>query len=441
MGADETTVDPRSIYRLDGKTLGPGGYADVRRAWHRESNEEVALKRPLAVPQAKERIRREIEAQKLLHHPNIMPIRDHDPGFEWYTMPVAEGSLSKLQKDLDEEDLASMLMNLAEALDVAHKRQLIHRDISPNNILALPESSSQKRRWVVADWGMVMRPYSPTSSPLTRTNQEIGTDGYAAPELSENPREATPAADVYSLGRVAAWFLTGQKPRPGRRLLPDDRYLHWRPFILECTQEELTRRVQDMTALRGMLQEVLGSRDEPIEEKAERIANDILLGKTSEIDTLVTLATAYPNSHVIFFDNLAPLTTSLLSEWTRKNPERASELAVLMARHLRESPWEDRDPDYMGTPLSFIHTILRTLIEVRHVAFAQDAAPSFFAAEAHCGHREQTRRTIEWLDELSGPAERVISRALTGAGPTVLAYYRAFDWTPRSAVLATLIAS
>ncbi|MBZ3908202.1 serine/threonine-protein kinase [Streptomyces griseiscabiei] len=439
MGADETTVDPRSLYRLDGKTLGPGGYADVRRAWHRGSKEEVALKRPLPVPQAKERIRREIEAQTSLHHPNIMPIRDHDPGYEWYTMPIADGSLTKLRGELDEENLVSILLNLAEALEIAHKRKLVHRDIAPGNILALPESGTVKRRWVVADWGMVTRPYSPNSSPLTRTNQEIGTDGYAAPELSENPREATPAADVYSLGRVAAWFLTGQRPKAGRPLLPDGTYLHWRPFIWECTQEEIARRVKDMPALRKLLARVPESRDEPVEARAEKITEDILLGKTTEIETLVTLAMAYPNSHAIFFDNLAPLTSSLVAEWTRKNPDRASELAITMARHLSESPWEDRDRDYMGTPLSFIHTILRTLISAKQIGLAQDAAPSFFAADAHCGYLEQTRRTTEWLDELEGQAERAISRALTGSGSTVLAYYGALGWTPRSAILATLI--
>jgi serine/threonine-protein kinase len=286
---------------------------------------------------------------------------------------------------------------------------------------------------------MVMRPYSSTSAPLTRTNQEIGTDGYAAPELSENPREATPAADVYSLGRVAAWFLTNQRPKPGRRLLPDDQYLHWRPFILECTQEEITDRVQDMVTLRSMLQSMLESRDEPLEEKAERITQDILLGKTTEVDALVTLATAHPANHSIFFDNLALVTSSLISDWTRKNPERAAELAILMSRHLVESPWEDRDRDYIGTPLSFVHTILRTLIDARCVGLAQDAAPWFFTADAHCGHLEQTRRTVEWLDELTGPGERAMSRALTGSGPAVLAYYGAFDWTPRSVVLAALL--
>ncbi|GGS50183.1 protein kinase domain-containing protein [Streptomyces cinerochromogenes] len=441
MGVEDVSIDPGTIYRFDGKTLGQGGYADVRRAWHRQTGNEVALKRPRTAPQALERIRVEIEAQKQLHHPNIMPIIEHDPGYTWYTMPVAEGTLSKLRKELDEEDLISILLNIADALEIAHQEGLVHRDISPNNILALPGTSIRTKRWVVADWGMVRRPAGSTENPLTRTGQAIGTDGYAAPELSDNPRTATAAADVYSLGRVTAWFLTKKSPKAGRRLLPDDESLmHWRPFIVECTQEEVSQRTKSMGELRVKLQDVLDSRNEPIEEKAERLIEQVLLGDDSGLEPLFTLAEAYPNNAIVYIDCLALLTSPILIATAKKTPDRIAEIAATMARLLVQTPWGDRDREYKGTPLAFIHTTLRALVLNRQLGLAQDLATEFFRADAHCGYHDQTRRTTEWLDELSGTAERTLSRALTGGGATVVAYYRAFPWTPRSTGLATLLA-
>ncbi|MFB8105157.1 protein kinase domain-containing protein [Streptomyces bacillaris] len=441
MGDEGASIDPGTIFRFDGKTLGRGGYADVRRAWHRQTGDEVALKRPLTTPQALDRIRVEIEAQKQLHHPNIMPIIEHDPGYAWYTMPVADGTLSKLRRDLDEEDLISITLNIADALEIAHQEDLVHRDISPSNILALPGTSIRTKRWVVADWGMVRRPPGATDNPLTRTGQAIGTDGYAAPELSDDPRTATAAADVYSLGRVAAWFLTNKNPKAGRRLLPDDESLmHWRPFIMECTQEEVSRRTHSMGKLREKLQDVLDSRNEPIEDKAERLIEQVLLGERSHLEPLFTLAEAYPNNAVIYVDSLALLTSPILTEAVQRTPDRIADIAATMSRLLVQTPWGDRDEEYKGTPLSFIHTTLRTLLINGQLGLAQDLATEFFRADAHCGYHEQTRRTTEWLDDLSGTAERTLSRALTAAGAAVVAYYRAFPWTPRSTGLATLLA-
>ncbi|MFJ8140148.1 serine/threonine protein kinase [Streptomyces sp. NPDC096013] len=440
MGVDDTSIDPKTVYRLDGKTLGRGGYAEVRRAWHRGTGDEVALKRPLEKPQALERIRVEIEAQKRLHHPNIMPIIEHDPGYSWYTMPVAINTLEKLREGLDEEDLMSILLNIADALDIAHQEDLVHRDISPNNILALPSLTSRTKRWVVADWGMVRRPPGSTKNPLTRTGQEIGTDGYAAPELSDDPRTATRAADVYSLGRVAAWFLTRKHPKAGRRHLPDDHNLmHWRPFIVECTKEEVKQRTGSMTELREKLQNVLEHRNEPVEDTAERLTEQILLGEHASTEALFTLAEAYPNNADIYLDSLAMLTSPILTESAKNTPDRIAEIATTMAFLLTQTPWGDRDEKYKGTPLAFIHMTLRALVETGQIGLAQDLATEFFRADAHCGHHDQTRRTTEWLDELTGTAERALSRALTGAGASVMAYYRAFPWTPRSAGLAALL--
>lgn len=270
MPTDESSVEPNERYRLDPRPRGRGSFSEVIRAVHRSEGTVVALKRAKATPEARSRIKREIDAQKELAHPNIMPILDHDPAYRWYTMPLAEKTLYEAREDLGEEDFASILSDLADALEVAHQQKLIHRDVSPSNILGLPGGSSGRLRWVVADWGMVRVSPDVASRALTRPGQRMGTPGFDAPELDVDPSRATEAVDVYSLGRVTAWFLTGQDPRSGVRLLPDGELIHWRPFVRACTEQDLDQRVPTMAALRQLLKQVFDHRDDPLPERASR---------------------------------------------------------------------------------------------------------------------------------------------------------------------------
>ncbi|WP_326593664.1 serine/threonine-protein kinase [Streptomyces sp. NBC_01294] len=426
---------PQDRYHIADSTLGEGAYAEVYRAVHRETGAEVALKLARKGPEAQARIRMEIEAQKILAHPNIMPIRDHDPGFLWYTMPVADGTMKALRPGLDEESLISILLNLADALKVAHRQNLIHRDISPLNILALPGESTGGLRWVVADWGMVRRPLPVGKSPLTKTGQQMGTPGFDAPELNDDPRKATAAVDVYSLGRVAAWFLTGKMPQTGRPLLPDGDVLHWRQFVLECTQEEVIARLSSMDDLRRQLNAILTERDEPPAQRARRLVNGLLRGTVGSLEDLVALAEAYGHDASLFFDQLARVPSLTLRRWVAESPQRAATLGSRMAHHLVDSPWEDRDQQYVGTPLGFVHTVIRALVETGQLGLAQDMAGDFFAADAYWRYSEQRTRTQEWLDELDAPSVKAMIRALGRCGDVVRTYYREGGWRPQSPVL------
>jgi eukaryotic-like serine/threonine-protein kinase len=437
--ASNISVKAQDRYRLDARTLGHGSYAQVFRAVHKETREEVALKRAYNRQDARDRIRREIQDQKRLAHPNIMPILDHDPGFTWYTMPRAIDNLEDLRQGPDEEELASILLTIGEALDVAHQLGLVHRDISPPNILALPGDSGAKYRWVVADWGMVRRPPDEASRILTRTGQGMGTPGFDAPELGVDPRKATPAADVYSLGRVAAWYLTGTKPRSGVRLLPDAEFLHWRPFVNACTQQDVQMRTQTMSELREMVQAVLIDRDEPVLTKARRLVEGIVLGQEGSLEALVRLVDAHQDDVSLYFDYFAQIPTGPTRAWCQSDPERAALLAGVLARHLVTDSWGDRDKEYVSTPLAFLHTVLQALVSDNNLGHAQDLAADFFAADVHWRDQEQRRRSLEWLADLQTPADRAIAPVL-GARPDVVEYYKEPGWQARSVVLGTILA-
>lgn len=434
----EGAIPPQERYRLDPRHVGRGGFAEVFKATRRDDGEVVALKRARRVPQAEARLKREIEVQRSLPHPNIMPIYDADPGFSWFTMPLAVGNLQKLRDELDEEDLASILLHVADALEVAHAQGYIHRDISPGNILAFPSSGS-KYRWVVADWGLVHRPPRGSSAPLTKVGEAMGTEGFAAPEVWRDGTAVTEAADVYSLGRVAAWFLTGERPSPGEMLLPEGQYQHWRGFIRACTETNLSERLSTMRQLRARFQGVFALKDEPPVKRARRLIEELLLGDKAQLGALVSLAEDHEDDAAVYIDHLARVPTADIRAWAASASDQAARLAVHMARHLRGSPWEDRDAQYVGTPLAFVHTVIQTLLEAGQSALAEDVAEDFFKAETYWRYEPQRLRTVEWLADLDEADGTALARAFAGR-EDVLDYYRQpSTWTCRCKTLSRLL--
>ncbi len=99
---------------------------------------------------------------------------------------------------------------------------------------------------------------SPSSSSETR-NGELGTTGFAAPELFGDAHRAGPAADVYALGRIAAWAVTREWPQQNVPLLPTGA---WRQFVRHTTEHDAARRPQEMKEVLSMLDQVeVGLRD------------------------------------------------------------------------------------------------------------------------------------------------------------------------------------
>lgn len=125
----------------------------------------------------------------------------------------------------------------------------MHRDVTPPNIVRITHDG--QARWVIADFGLVRRPRGLTTVVRTMVGSEFGTAGFAAPEAWDDPHAMTAQADIYSLGRVVAWAVTGRLPAPNRTLLPDDG--PWRTFVQRATQDEPTARPISMRALVALM--------------------------------------------------------------------------------------------------------------------------------------------------------------------------------------------
>jgi predicted Ser/Thr protein kinase len=197
--------------------LGRGGMASVFKAYEPKLERYVALKvlprEFLHDPGFAERFKREAKAIAKLEHPNIVPIYaygiDEAEGIPWMALRlVAGGSLSQLLKSerlrLPLARSVEILHGVADALDHAHGKGIVHRDVKPQNVL-LDEGG----RVYLADFGIAK--ILESSGGLTATGMITGTPQYMAPEQATGTKIGPPA-DVYALGIVAYELFTGGVP-------------------------------------------------------------------------------------------------------------------------------------------------------------------------------------------------------------------------------------
>jgi serine/threonine protein kinase/tetratricopeptide (TPR) repeat protein len=200
-----------------------GGMGVVYRAREPHSGRIVALKCILAYQgdsdQAMARFRREAETAARLDHPNIVPIYhvgETADGAPFFTMKYAtNGSLLRARGSLRPEPRQSVLLiaKVAQAVQYAHERGVLHRDLKPGNILL-----DGRGEPLVSDFGLARS--EEIASHLTRSLTSFGTPGYIAPEQADGPAaQLTPAADIYSLGAILFELLTGRPPFLGDNAL------------------------------------------------------------------------------------------------------------------------------------------------------------------------------------------------------------------------------
>src|SRR5215475_4145768 len=200
--------------------IGRGGMGVIYRARQQHSRRIVAVKRVLAHQvnshEALARFRREAEAIASLDHPNILPIHEvseSEEGLPYFSMKYATGgSLRSAAATLrtKHRECVRVMAKVARAIAYAHSKGVLHRDLQPGNIL-LDESGEP----MVSDFGLAK--WLNDASDLTRT---LETPGYIAPEQAEcRAADLTNTADVYSLGAILFYLLTGRPPFVGTNVL------------------------------------------------------------------------------------------------------------------------------------------------------------------------------------------------------------------------------
>src|SRR4051794_16643659 len=191
----------------------------VYRATHVPLEREVALK--VIAPEFsgedefRRRFQREFRATASIQHPNVIPIyhAGEADGLLFVTMRYVDGDdLARIvaaETRLDPVRAAMLIGQVAAALDAAHARGLVHRDVKPANILV--ESAGELEHALLTDFGLTKSLRSDTK--VTKTGTVVGTFDYTAPEqLDSRPVDAR--TDVYALGCVLFQMLTGRVPFP-----------------------------------------------------------------------------------------------------------------------------------------------------------------------------------------------------------------------------------
>ncbi len=230
------------------RPLGSGGMADVYLAKHPRLPRRDALKvltnGMTADAEFRERFNREADLAATLWHPHIVAVHDRGEfdGQLWIAMDYVEGTdTSRLikerhRKGMPVEDVCAVVTAVAGALDYAHHRGLLHRDVKPANILIThPEVGEQ--RILLADFG-VARQLADVSG-LTATNVAVGTVAYAAPEQLLG-QKMDGRADQYALAATAFHLLTGAPPyRDANPVESISMHLHAPPPRLSDHRPEL----------------------------------------------------------------------------------------------------------------------------------------------------------------------------------------------------------
>jgi len=199
--------------------LGRGAMGVVYRARDTEIGRVVALKvihtanaSPQDVERYKQRFRREAQAAGRLSHPGIVTIHDiaeDESGQPYIVMEFVEGRPLNLllgpTVQLPLDVLLDIGIQVAQALDFAHRHGIVHRDIKPPNILVTPDGRAK-----IADFGIARM----EGTELTQEGTSLGTPSYMSPEQFRGGA-VDGRSDIFSLGAVLYWMFTGKKPFPG----------------------------------------------------------------------------------------------------------------------------------------------------------------------------------------------------------------------------------
>jgi len=250
--------------------IGGGGMADVFRAHDRNLDCDVAVKvmRPAFAtdPEFVERFHREAEAMGAIEHPNIVRVLDYGASADgpYIVMELVGGGtlwdLMRARGRVDQYVAAQIAAAIADGLEAAHVRGVLHRDLKPDNVLLDVEGRPK-----IADFGIARLA---AATAITRTGELLGTPQYLAPEQMTGDM-VDERADVYALGVILYEMLTGARPtggrtpseivsrrlrvdpRPPSRLIPITSALN--ALVLRALARDPARRVRRAADLRAAL--------------------------------------------------------------------------------------------------------------------------------------------------------------------------------------------
>jgi len=287
--------------------VGTGGMATVYRGLDNVLGRTVAIKTMLpqyaADASFAARFKQEAQAAAALQSPYIVSVYDWGKDGDTYyiIMEYLRGTdlKSGIRKHgaLDCKKVAQIGSQIAQALSVAHKHEIIHRDIKPQNIMVQPDGNVK-----VMDFGIARA----KNSHLTADDSVLGTAHYVSPEQTQG-KELGPTTDIYSLGIVMYEAATGkvpfdgddaisvalkqvnEQPKPPSQLNPDVD-LSLEAVILKCMQKNPAARFQTAEELYHALRDYLGGRLQAVNNAAAVVTTPTVLPTIAPASGTQTIA-------------------------------------------------------------------------------------------------------------------------------------------------------
>lgn len=234
---DKSSTDhPEQVGRFQiNRLLGKGGFAKVFLAYDPQLNRDVALKLLrnglFDSEDVTNRFDREAQAAAILSHPGIVPVFESGEidGQRYIASAYCEGTTlerwAKNQAEIKPATAASIIIELADAVEHAHQRGIIHRDLKPANVLVVqagqdsvaPNEGTESLlgQLRIADFGLAKHAGT-TDQMQTAEGAIVGTPAYMSPEQADGNANVESTSDIYSLGVIFFELLTGELPIVGR---------------------------------------------------------------------------------------------------------------------------------------------------------------------------------------------------------------------------------
>lgn len=288
-------------YRFE-RELGEGAFATVFLARDLRHERQVAIKVLHVEPSSdlnETRFLQEIHFLASLQHPNIVPVHDsgHVENLLYYVMPYVRGETvrERIRREgqMPIADAVGICIEIADALDYAHRQRVIHRDIKPENVLL---SGSHA---MLADFGIARAINSSRSRQITRTGLgSPGTPAYMSPEQLLGECQVDHRTDIYSLGCVLFEMLTGRTPFEGpaastkrfTEVAPSVRSIRTRvpPRLDAVIAHALSRGPDDRFTTAALMRDALSAATkEPADSRSsEAERNPTLVGQSPDSPTI-----------------------------------------------------------------------------------------------------------------------------------------------------------
>ncbi|MDQ7909086.1 hypothetical protein RB614_31645 [Phytohabitans sp. ZYX-F-186] len=394
----------RRDYALEPRPIDDGGQAEVFRARHKPSGVFVAFKRLRSTaPDAVARMKREIDVARALgDNPHVMAVLDHSDKYEWFVMPLAQESAATVQAELSRpEALRQLVTAICEALRPAHALGWIHRDLKPGNLLR------RDGVWTVGDWGYGRRPRGQTTNPdRTRIGAMLGTEGFAAPELSVDAHQAGPQADIYSIGQIIGWALRGVRPQANTPLLPVDG--PWRHVAKEATLLDPARRPATVDDLLELIRQEFDHDQPGGGDAAAQLMVAANQGDAAAAAKLFALAARSPNDADLYCDVLARLDFDAVHAAVTADPPRAIEVVHAMREHLGgDLSWEEA-----ARITTWLHWIEVWAADHGDLDLLEETVDVLLAWDARWDQWTPQRHIRAWMATLEGEPAAVVARLL-----------------------------